>query len=149
MSGLPAAAQIQSYLLRSGSHFAVACQPLYLHYVPDQWVQAWRKKVARGDVIVVRYADDAVLGFQYRGEAEKFPNSGGMPLNGGASVGKGSRKPIGKRMAAKLKKIRQQLRQRACADHGHEWVAASTAESKNPLDLEQILGAPREPASGS
>jgi RNA-directed DNA polymerase len=45
---------------------------LYLHYVLDQWVQAWRKKVAHGDVIVVRYADDAVLGFQYREEAEKF-----------------------------------------------------------------------------
>jgi hypothetical protein len=34
---------------------------LYLHYVLDLWVQAWRKKVAHGDVIVVRYADDAVL----------------------------------------------------------------------------------------
>jgi group II intron reverse transcriptase/maturase len=45
---------------------------LYLHYVLDVWVQAWRKKVAHGDVIVVRYADDAVLGFQYREEAEKF-----------------------------------------------------------------------------
>jgi RNA-directed DNA polymerase len=40
--------------------------------VLDLWVKAWRKKVARGDVIVVRYADDAVLGFQYREEAEKF-----------------------------------------------------------------------------
>ena len=45
---------------------------LYLHYVLDLWVNAWRKKVARGDMIVVRYADDAVLGFQYREEAEKF-----------------------------------------------------------------------------
>jgi group II intron reverse transcriptase/maturase len=45
---------------------------LYLHYVLDLWVQAWRKKVAHGDVIVVRYADDAVLGFQNREEAEKF-----------------------------------------------------------------------------
>ena len=45
---------------------------LYLHYVLDLWVKAWRKKVAHGEVIVVRYADDAVLGFQYREEAEKF-----------------------------------------------------------------------------
>jgi Reverse transcriptase (RNA-dependent DNA polymerase) len=45
---------------------------LYLHYVLDLWVQAWRRKVAHGDVIVVRYADDAVLGFQYREDAEKF-----------------------------------------------------------------------------
>ncbi len=45
---------------------------LYLHYVLDLWVQAWRQKVAQGDVICVRYADDAVLGFQHRAEAEKF-----------------------------------------------------------------------------
>ena len=44
---------------------------LYLHYVLDVWVNHWRKK-AKGDVIVVRYADDAVLGFQYREEAERF-----------------------------------------------------------------------------
>src|ERR1700758_3196600 len=45
---------------------------VYLHYVFDLWIEAWRKKVARGDVIVVRYADDLVLGFQYRTEAERF-----------------------------------------------------------------------------
>jgi group II intron reverse transcriptase/maturase len=45
---------------------------LYLHYVLDLWAEAWRKKQARGDVIIVRYADDAVLGFQYREEAEQF-----------------------------------------------------------------------------
>ena len=45
---------------------------LYLHYVLDLWVEQWRKKQARGDVIVVRYADDAVLGFEHRTEAERF-----------------------------------------------------------------------------
>ena len=35
-------------------------------------MEAWRKKVAQGDVIVVRYADDFVVGFQYRAEAERF-----------------------------------------------------------------------------
>jgi RNA-directed DNA polymerase len=45
---------------------------LYLHYVLDLWVEAWRKKRAHGDVIVVRYADDAVLGFEHREEAERF-----------------------------------------------------------------------------
>jgi RNA-directed DNA polymerase len=45
---------------------------LYLYYVLDLWVHAWRTKAGRGDVIVVRYADDAVLGFQYREEAEKL-----------------------------------------------------------------------------
>src|SRR6202040_144649 len=45
---------------------------VYLHYVFDLWVEAWRKKVARGDVIVVRYADDLVVGFQHRTDAERF-----------------------------------------------------------------------------
>jgi len=45
---------------------------VYLHHVFDLWVEAWRKKIAKGDVIVVRYADDLVLGFQYRTEAERF-----------------------------------------------------------------------------
>jgi group II intron reverse transcriptase/maturase len=45
---------------------------IYLHYVFDLWVNAWRKKHARGDVIVVRYADDTVLGFQSQTEADRF-----------------------------------------------------------------------------
>ena len=45
---------------------------IYLHYVFDLWVRAWRKKQARGDLIVVRYADDIVLGFQLRSDAEQF-----------------------------------------------------------------------------
>src|ERR1051325_1418163 len=45
---------------------------IYLHYVFDLWVDAWRKKCARGDVVVVRYADDNVLGFQYLADADRF-----------------------------------------------------------------------------
>jgi hypothetical protein len=45
---------------------------VYLHYVFDLWVEAGRKKVARGDVIVVRYADDLVVGFEHRTDAEQF-----------------------------------------------------------------------------
>src|SRR6202795_2227587 len=45
---------------------------IYLHYVFDLWVEAWRKKVARGDCIVGRYADDLVVGFESRAEAERF-----------------------------------------------------------------------------
>jgi RNA-directed DNA polymerase len=48
---------------------------VYLHYVFDLWIEAWRKKVAHGDVIVVRYADDLVVGFESRAEAEVFLNS--------------------------------------------------------------------------
>jgi RNA-directed DNA polymerase len=131
---------------------------LYLHYVLDLWVNAWRKKVAHGDVIVVRYADDAVIGFQHREEAEKFlvdlqerVRKFGLELHpektrliefgryaaerrGKRGEGKPEtfkflgfthicgtnhktgyfmvlRKTIGKRMAAKLKEIRQKLRQ--------------------------------------
>src|SRR5262249_48333151 len=43
-----------------------------LHYVFDLWVQAWRKKRAHGDVIVVRFADDVVVGFEFKTEAEQF-----------------------------------------------------------------------------
>jgi RNA-directed DNA polymerase len=45
---------------------------IYLHYVFDLWVQAWRRKRAHGDMIVVRFADDIVLGFQAKSEAEQF-----------------------------------------------------------------------------
>ena len=45
---------------------------IYLHYVFDLWVRQWRRKQAHGEVIVVRFADDFVLGFQYRKEAERF-----------------------------------------------------------------------------
>jgi len=45
---------------------------VYLHYVFDLWVQAWRQKRAHGDVIVVRFADDIVVGFQVKSDAERF-----------------------------------------------------------------------------
>jgi RNA-directed DNA polymerase len=45
---------------------------IYLHYVFDLWVEVWRRKVTRTDVIVVRYADDLVVGFESRMEAVRF-----------------------------------------------------------------------------
>jgi RNA-directed DNA polymerase len=45
---------------------------IYLHYVFDLWAEQWRRRNARGDVILVRYADDIVVGFQHRAEAERF-----------------------------------------------------------------------------
>ena len=45
---------------------------VYLHYVFDLWAHQWRGRHARGDVIVVRYADDFVVGFQHRSDAERF-----------------------------------------------------------------------------
>jgi hypothetical protein len=45
---------------------------LYLHYVLDLWAHHWRTQRARGDVVVIRYADDFVVGFQHRQDAERF-----------------------------------------------------------------------------
>lgn len=45
---------------------------IYLHYVFDLWADRWRRRHARGDVIIVRYVDDFVVGFQYQQDAERF-----------------------------------------------------------------------------
>jgi len=45
---------------------------IYLHYVFDIWADRWRRKHARGDMIIVRFADDFVVGFQYKGDATAF-----------------------------------------------------------------------------
>jgi group II intron reverse transcriptase/maturase len=141
-----------------GSVISPILANLYLHYVLDVWAKAWREKVARGDMIIVRYADDAVLGFQDRDDAERFLEQlGGRVRRFGLELhpdktrliefgryaaerrkkrGEGKaetfnflgfthicgrsqkgyftviRKTIGKRMAAKLKDIRQKLRKR-------------------------------------
>jgi group II intron reverse transcriptase/maturase len=55
-----------------GSVISPLLSNIYLHYVLDQWVAEWRKNKAIGEVIIVRYADDFVMGFQYRREAERF-----------------------------------------------------------------------------
>jgi RNA-directed DNA polymerase len=45
---------------------------IYLHYVFDLWVHQWRRRHAHGEVIVVRFADDFVMGFEHKDEAERF-----------------------------------------------------------------------------
>jgi RNA-directed DNA polymerase len=45
---------------------------VYLHYVLDLWAGWWRKRHARGDVIIVRWADDFIVGFEHREDAERF-----------------------------------------------------------------------------
>jgi RNA-directed DNA polymerase len=45
---------------------------VYLHYALDLWAHQWRRRHAQGAVIITRYADDAVVGFQYRHDAERF-----------------------------------------------------------------------------
>ena len=45
---------------------------VYAHYVFDLWAHQWRRRHARGQVVIVRFADDAVVGFEYREDAERF-----------------------------------------------------------------------------
>jgi RNA-directed DNA polymerase len=141
-----------------GSVISPLLANVYLHYAFDLWVDVWRRKWAQGEVIVVRYADDIVLGFQHRTDTDRFrenlaerlkkfrlelhpdktrriefgrfaePNrrkrGEGKPetfdfLGFKHISGKGrkgdfvlKRKTIAKRMTAKLKEIKQQLRKR-------------------------------------
>ena len=45
---------------------------VYLHYVFDLWAEQWRRRQARGEMIIVRFADDYIVGFQHRDDAERF-----------------------------------------------------------------------------
>jgi hypothetical protein len=45
---------------------------VYLHYVLDLWAKWWRSRYAHGDMIVVRFADDFIAGFEHQGDAERF-----------------------------------------------------------------------------
>jgi group II intron reverse transcriptase/maturase len=45
---------------------------IYLHYAFDLWVEQWRRRHAKGDMVIVRYADDWVAGFEHRWDAERF-----------------------------------------------------------------------------
>ena len=142
-----------------GSVISPVLANLYLHYVLDLWAKAWRRKRARGEMIMVRYADDGVLGFERREDAERFleefrerlrkfglelhpektrliefgryaaerreKRGEGKPKTFnflgfthicGTNYQTGNftvrRKTIGKRMAAKLKEVREELRKR-------------------------------------
>jgi len=55
-----------------GSSVSPLLANVYLHYAFDLWVRVWRHKQPRGDMIVVRFADDVALGFQERSDAERF-----------------------------------------------------------------------------
>jgi RNA-directed DNA polymerase len=55
-----------------GSVISPLLSNIFLHYVFDLWINQWRKTVAKGDVIVVRFADDFVVGFQHLSEAQRF-----------------------------------------------------------------------------
>jgi RNA-directed DNA polymerase len=55
-----------------GSVISPLLANVFLHYVLDLWAHQWRERTARGSVIIVRYADDFVMGFQSQVDAERF-----------------------------------------------------------------------------
>jgi RNA-directed DNA polymerase len=55
-----------------GSVISPLLANIYLHYCFDLWAERWRRQEARGDMIVVRYADDLVIGFEHEGDARRF-----------------------------------------------------------------------------
>jgi RNA-directed DNA polymerase len=55
-----------------GSVISPLLANIYLHYVLDLWAERWRQREVRGDMIVVRYADDVIVGFEHEEEAHRF-----------------------------------------------------------------------------
>ena len=62
--------------MRQGTGQGSVISPLlanvYLHYVFDLWAERWRRREATGDMIIVRYADDIVVGFEHEADARRF-----------------------------------------------------------------------------
>ncbi len=55
-----------------GSVISPLLANIYLHYVIDLWAEQWRRREAKGDMIIVRYADDLIVGFEFEAEARRF-----------------------------------------------------------------------------
>jgi RNA-directed DNA polymerase len=55
-----------------GSVISPLLANIYLHYVMDLWAERWRRREAQGDMIIVRYADDIVAGFEHEDDARRF-----------------------------------------------------------------------------
>jgi RNA-directed DNA polymerase len=55
-----------------GSVISPLLANIYMHYVFDLWAHRWRRREAHGDVVIVRYADDFVVGFEYEADARRF-----------------------------------------------------------------------------
>jgi RNA-directed DNA polymerase len=65
-----------------GSVISPLLANLYLHYVFDLWAERWRRREAAGDMIIVRYADDLIVGFEHETDARRFPYEGGGEQQG-------------------------------------------------------------------
>lgn len=65
-----------------GSVISPLLANVYLHYVFDLWAVRWRRREATGDMIIVRYADDFIVGFQHESDARRFLDEMQMRLKG-------------------------------------------------------------------
>ena len=64
--------QVADYGSPQGGSISPLRANIYLHYAFDLWAECWRRQHARGEVSIVRFADDVVVCFQYREDAERF-----------------------------------------------------------------------------
>jgi RNA-directed DNA polymerase len=55
-----------------GSVISPLLANIYLHYTFDLWAERWRRREATGDMIIVRYADDIIVGFEHEDDAQRF-----------------------------------------------------------------------------
>ena len=81
---------------------------VYLHYVLDLWSERWRRREATGDVIIVRYADDFIVGFQYERDARRFLDEMRARLQGFA-LSLHPEKTRRDRMRAKLRMVKVEM----------------------------------------
>ena len=72
MNGYPKIFNIESDPREEYNIGAVYEWDVYLHYVFDLWAERWRRQEATGDMIIVRYADDIVVGFEHEADARRF-----------------------------------------------------------------------------
>ena len=63
-----------------GSVISPLLANIYLHYVFDLWAEQWRRHEVRGDMIVTRYADDIVIGFEHENDARRFLEFDARPV---------------------------------------------------------------------
>ena len=66
---------------------------IYLHYVLDLWAERWRRREATGDMIIVRYADDFIVGFQHESDARRFLDAMRERLRGVCAVASSGEDP--------------------------------------------------------
>src|SRR5260370_16247972 len=71
-SGNRAPSPIGGYSSSASGKSSPLLANIYLHYVFDLWAERWRRHHAQGNVILVRYADDLVAGFEHQADAERF-----------------------------------------------------------------------------